>query len=86
MDPIDRCDKLAVVVPLATLFALYPLTVVFSLIYGFSLSLTLVFAENCMDGLLAGGMACGEVEKLPCRPWFAASELMDECFHWSCQR
>ena len=25
-------------------------------------------------------MACHKVEQLPRRPWFAASELVDECF------
>ena len=44
MEPIGRCDELAVSVPLVVLLALYPSTVVLSLIHGFSLSLTLVFA------------------------------------------
>ena len=33
-----------------------------------------------MDGLLAGGVTCHEVEQLPRCLWFAAPELVDECF------
>jgi hypothetical protein len=33
-----------------------------------------------MDGLLAEGVACREVEQLPCHSPFAASELVDKCF------
>jgi hypothetical protein len=29
-------------------------------------------------------MACVEVEQLPRHPWFAAFELMDECFIGHC--
>jgi hypothetical protein len=80
VDPIDCRDELTVAAPLAVLLALYPSTAVFSLIHGFSLSLTLVFAEDCMDDLLTEGVACREVEQLPRHLLFAASELMDECF------
>ena len=80
MDPVDRRDELAVAAPLAVLLALHPSIAVFSLIHGFGLSLTLLFVEDCMDGLLAGGVACREVEKLPRLLWFAVSELADECF------
>jgi hypothetical protein len=44
------------------------------------LRLTLVFVEDCMDGLLAGDVTYCEVEQLPCRSWFAVPELVDECF------
>jgi hypothetical protein len=44
------------------------------------LRLTLVLAEDCMDGLLAGDVTYCEVEQLPCRSWFAVPELMHECF------
>jgi len=80
MDPVDHHDKLAVAVPLAILLALYPSITVFSLVCGFSLSLTLVFVEDCMDIILAEDVACCEVEQFPHRPQFAASELMDKCF------
>ena len=80
MDPIDHRDELTVAAPLAILLALYSSIVVFSLIHEFGLSLALVFAEDCMDGLLAGGMACRAVKQLPCHSWFAAFELMNECF------
>ena len=53
---------------------------VLSLVCGFGLSLTLVFAKDCLEGFLTEGMACHEVEQLPRRPWLAMSELMDECF------
>ena len=79
MDPVGRRDKLAVVTPLVVLLAFSSLIVVLSLIRGFGLSLTLVLAEDCVDGLLVGGMACCEVEQLPRCPWFATSKLMDEC-------
>ena len=80
MDPIDCHDELTIVAPLAILLALYPSIAVFSLIHGFGLSLALVFVEDYMDDLLVRGVACCEVEQLPCRPWFAVSELMNECF------
>ena len=54
--------------------------VVFRLACGFSLSLTLVFVEDCTDDLLTRGVACHEVKQLPRHPWFAASELVNECF------
>ena len=44
------------------------------------MSLALVFVEDCMDGLLTGGVACHKVKQLPRRPWFAVSKLVDECF------
>jgi hypothetical protein len=33
-----------------------------------------------MDGLLVGGVTYCKVEKLPHHSWFAALELVDECF------
>ena len=49
MDRVDCHDKLTVVMSPAILLA-FPLSiVVLSLIYGLSLSLTLVFAEDCTD-------------------------------------
>jgi hypothetical protein len=80
VDPIDHHDELAIMVPLAILLTFSSLIVVLSLIHRFSWSLTLVLAKDCTDGLLAGGMACLEVEQLPHHPWLATSELMDECF------
>jgi hypothetical protein len=80
VDLVDHHDELAVAVPLAILLALYPSTRVFGLVRGFCLSLTLVFVEDCTDNLLAGGVACHEVEQLLRRPRFTASELMNECF------
>ena len=80
VDPVDYHDELAIAVPPAVLLAHYPSITVFSLIHGFGLSLALVFAEDCMDGLLIGGVACHKVEQLPCRSWFVTSELMNECF------
>jgi hypothetical protein len=80
MDPVDHCDELTIMMPPTVLLALYSSTVVFSLVCGSSLSLTLVFAEDCTDGLLARGVACREVEQLPHRSRFATSKLMDECF------
>ena len=80
VDPIDRRDELTVVASPTILFALYLLIAVFSLICGFSLGLALVFVEDCIDGLLVGGVACREVEQLPHRPRFAAPELVNECF------
>jgi hypothetical protein len=80
MDLVDHCNKLAVAAPLAVLLALYLSIAVFSLIRWFGLSLSLVFAEDCMDSLLARGVACRKVEQLPRRPRFAVSEFVDECF------
>jgi hypothetical protein len=80
MDPIDHHDELTVMGPLAILLALYLLAAVFRLIHGFSLSLTLVFVEDCTNGFLAGGVACREVKQLSRRPRFAAPELMAKCF------
>ena len=68
VDPIDRRDELVVVASLAVLLALYPSIADFSLIYGSSLELTLVFAEDCTDGLLTRGVACLKVEQLLRRP------------------
>jgi len=79
VDPVDYRNELAVVVPLAVLLALHSLVAVLGLIRGFNLSLTLVFLEYCVDSLLAGGVACCEVEQLSRGPWFVASELVDEC-------
>ena len=79
-DPIGGRDKLTVAAPPTVLFAVYSSIVVPSLIHGFVLSLALMFVEDCADGLLIGGVACCEVEQLPRRSWFAASELMNECF------
>ena len=80
MDPIDRCDEFTLMAPPTILLAFPSLTVVLSLVHGFSLRHTLVFAKECLDGHLTGGVACHEVEQLPHCPWFAASKLMDECF------
>ena len=80
MDPVNHRDELAVVVPPAILLAFSPSIVVLSLICGFGLNLTLVLVEDCMDNLLAGGVACCEVEQLLCCLWFAVSKLMNECF------
>jgi hypothetical protein len=80
VDLIDCHDELVVTVPPAVLFALPPPIAVLSLVRGFSLSLTLTFAKDCLDGLLVGGVACHEVEQLLRCPRFAASKLMDECF------
>ena len=79
LDPIDYRDELAVVAPPAFLLGFSSLIAVLILIHGFGLSLTIVLAGDCTDGLLAGGVACHEVEQLPCRPRFATSELVDEC-------
>ena len=68
VDPVDYHNELTVAVPPAILLALHSSVVVLGLIHGFSLSLTLVLLEYCVDGLLAGGMACCEVEQLPCSP------------------
>ena len=64
MDPNDRRDKLAIVAPLAIFLAFPSPIAVLSLVRGFCLGLALVFAKDCPDGLLAGGMACREVEQL----------------------
>ena len=69
-----------VVTPPAILLAFPSPIAVLSLIRGFGLSLTLIFAEECMNGLLAEGVACRKVEQLPHRPRFAASKLVDERF------
>ena len=80
MDSVDRRDKLTIAVSPA-IFLAHPLSIaVLSLVHGLDLSLTLVFAKDYSDSLLAGGMACREVEQLPHRPRLATSELMDECF------
>ena len=79
MDPIGCHDELVVMVPLAVLLALHSSVVVLGLVHEFSLSLTLVLLEYCGDGLLTRGVACCEVEQLPCSPQFAMSKLMDEC-------
>ena len=79
VDPVDYCNELAVVVPLAILLSLLSSVVVLGLVHGFSLSLTLVLLEYCVDGLLTRGVACCEVEQLLCSTWFATSELMDKC-------
>ena len=50
------------------------------IVRGLGLRLVLVLAEDCLDGLLTGGIACSKVEQLPRRLQFAASELVDECF------
>jgi hypothetical protein len=78
VDPVDDYDELAVVASPTILLAFYSLIVVLSPICGFGLRLTLVFVEDCMDGLLARGVTCCEVEQLPCHSWFAAPKLMDE--------
>jgi hypothetical protein len=80
VDLIDGCDELAVAVPPTILFAFYSPIVVLSLICGFSLPLALVLIEDCTNGLLVGGMTHYKVEQLQRRSWFAAPELMDECF------
>ena len=80
MDLVDRHDKLTVVTSPAILLAFPSPIAVLSLIRGFGLSLTLVFAKDCPDSFLVGGMACLEVEQLPHRPCLTASELVDECF------
>ena len=80
MDPIDRCDEFTLMAPPTVLLAFPSLTVVLSLVHGFSLILTLVFAEDCSNGLLAGGIACRGVDQLPRCSWLATSELVDECF------
>jgi hypothetical protein len=80
IDPIDRHDKLAVVVTLAILLAFPSPIAVLSLVRGFGLGLALVFAKDCSNGLLAEGMAYSEVEQLLRHSQFAASKLMDECF------
>jgi hypothetical protein len=63
VDLVGDHDKLTIMVPLAVLLALYSSIAVPSLIHGFGLSLALMFAEDYMDGLLAGGVACCEVEQ-----------------------
>jgi hypothetical protein len=80
VDPVDHHDKLIVTMPLAILLAFPSPIMVLTLIRGFDMGLALVFAKDCPDDLLAEGMACSEVEKLPCHPQFAVFELMDECF------
>ena len=80
LDPINRRDELAVAASPAFLLAFLSLIAALSLVRGFGLSLALVFAKDCPDGLLAGGVACREVEQLPRRSQFAASKLVDECF------
>ena len=80
VDPIKRHDQLTIMVPPAVPLALYPSIMVFSLIHGFGLSLTLVFVEDCANGLLTEGVACHEVEQHLRRPWFAASKFMNDCF------
>jgi hypothetical protein len=47
------------------------LIAVLSLVRGFGLSHTLVFAKDYSNGLLARGMACCEVEQLLRHPWLA---------------
>ena len=79
VDPIDCRNELDVMVPPAILLALHSLVAVLGLVRGFSLSLTLVLPKYRVDSLLAGGVACCEVEQLPCSLRFAMSELMDEC-------
>jgi len=80
MDRVDCHDKLTVVMSPAILLA-FPLSiVVLSLVCGLGLSLTHVFAKDCLDDLLTEGMACREVKQLPHCLWFVASKLMDECF------
>ena len=80
MDPIDGHDELAVAVPPTILLAFYSLIAVLSLICGFGLRLALMLAEDCTDVLLVGGVTCCEVEQLLRHSWFAAPELVDECF------
>jgi hypothetical protein len=80
VDPIDRRNEFAVAAPLAILLDFPSPIAVLGLIGGFSLSLALVFAKDCLDGLLARGVACHEVEQLPHCLWFAASELVDKFF------
>jgi hypothetical protein len=80
VDPIDDRDELAVTVPPNFLVAFYSPIAVLSLIYVFGLRLTLMFAQDCTYGLIIGGMTCCEVEQLPRCSWFAAPELVDECF------
>jgi hypothetical protein len=80
VDPINRHDELAVTAPPAVHLAFPSLIVVLSLIHGSGLGLALVLAKDCPNVLLAGGMACREVEQLPHHPRLAASELMDKCF------
>ena len=78
MDYVDHRDKLALAMPLVIFPALPPPSAVPGLIHGLSLGLSLVFAEDCLDGLLAGGMACCEVEQLSHCSWFVASKLVDK--------
>ena len=80
MDLVDGCHKLAVAMPPTVLLVLYSPIVDLSLICGFGLCLALVLVEDCTDGLLARGVTCCEVKQLPRHSWFAAPELMDECF------
>jgi hypothetical protein len=78
MDSINHRDKLIVMTPLVVLLAFTPTSVVPSLVHGLNLRLAIVFAKDCPDGLLAGGMACCKVEQLPCHSRFVASEFVDE--------
>jgi len=80
MDPVDRRDELTIAMPLAVFLTFPSPIAVLSLIRGFGLGLALVCAKHSLDGLLAGGMSCSEVEPLSCRTQFAVSELVDECF------
>ena len=80
VDSVNHRDELTVTAPPTVLLAFLPPGAVPSLVRGLSLGLVLVFAEDCPDGLLIGGMACSEVEQLPCCSWFAVSKLMDEGF------
>jgi hypothetical protein len=58
VDLVDGYHELTVTVPPTILLAFYLPIVVLSLIYGIGLRRTLVFAEDCMDGLLIGGVTC----------------------------
>ena len=79
VDLVNYHNELAVAAPLAVLLALCSSVAVLGFVHGFSLSLTLVLPEYCAHGLLAGGVACCEVEQLPRSSRFATSELVDEC-------
>ena len=86
VDPIDRRDKLDVATPPAVLLAFPSPITVLSLIRGFGLGLAFVFAKDCPNGLLTGGMACGEVDQLPRRPRFCYVLAHGRVLYWSCRR
>jgi len=51
---------------------------VLDLICGLSPSLALILAKVCPDSLLAGGMACREIDQFSHHPWLVASQLIDK--------